>query len=88
MSRTNGILMVIGIPKEPLSISALDILLGKYRLMGASSGTPQQMREPIEFSHQHGIKAHMTTFDRITDIQEIIDLMENAKTAGRFGIVF
>lgn len=86
--RINGILMVIGIPKENLSINALDILLGKYRIMGASSGTPQQMREPIEFSYEHGIKAHMTTFNDIGDIQKIIDLLENGKTAGRFGIVF
>lgn len=86
--RVNGILMVIGIPKENLSINALDILLGKYRIMGASSGTPQQMREPIEFSYEHGIKAHMTTFNDIGDIQNIIDLLESGKTAGRFGIVF
>ncbi|KAJ5339169.1 hypothetical protein N7452_005897 [Penicillium brevicompactum] len=86
--RINGILMVIGIPKENLSVNALDILLGNYRIMGASSGTPQQMREPIEFSHEHGIKAHMTTFDDLGDIQKIIDLMEDGKTAGRFGIAF
>ncbi|KAJ5515005.1 hypothetical protein N7463_004557 [Penicillium fimorum] len=86
--RINGILMVIGIPKENLSINALDVLLGKYRIMGASSGTPQQMREPIEFSYKHGIKAHLTTFNDIGDIQKIIDLLENGKTAGRFGIVF
>ncbi|KAJ5698171.1 hypothetical protein N7462_000176 [Penicillium macrosclerotiorum] len=86
--RINGVLMVIGIPKENLSINALDILLGKYRIMGASSGTPQQMREPIEFSHKHGIKVHLTTVDKIEDIQQIIDLMEGGKTAGRFGVVF
>ncbi|KAJ5360454.1 hypothetical protein N7517_009645 [Penicillium concentricum] len=86
--RINGILMVIGIPRENLSINALDVLLGKYRIMGASSGTPQQMREPIEFSYEHGIKAHMTTFNDIGDIQKIIDLLENGKTAGRFGIIF
>lgn len=80
--------MVIGIPKENLSINALDILLGKYRIMGASSGTPQQMREPIEFSYKHGVKAHLTTFDNIMDIQNMIKLMEDGKTAGRFGIVF
>jgi D-arabinose 1-dehydrogenase-like Zn-dependent alcohol dehydrogenase len=80
--------MVIGIPKALLSVNALDILLGKYRIMGASSGTPQQMREPILFSHEHGIKPHMTTFNDIGDIQKIIDLMESGQTAGRFGIVF
>lgn len=80
--------MVVGIPKENLSINALDILLGKYRVMGASSGTPQQMREPIEFSHKHGIKAHLTTFSDIMDIHKVIESMEAGTSAGRFGITF
>lgn len=81
-------MMVVGIPKGNLSINALDILLGKYRVKGASSGTPQRMREPIEFSHKHGIKSHMTTFNTLEDIHTIIDTMESGKSAGRFGIVF
>ncbi|KAL3457228.1 chaperonin 10-like protein [Aspergillus heterothallicus] len=86
--RINGLLMVVGIPKANLSINALDILLGKYRIQGVSSGTPQRMREPIEFSHKHGIKSHLTTFDSLDDIQTIIDLAESGKTAGRLGVVF
>lgn len=80
--------MVIGIPKENSSINTLGILLGKYRIIGASSGILQQIREPIKFRYKHRIKAHMTTFNDIRDIQKIIDLLENGKTAGRFGIVF
>lgn len=80
--------MIVGIPKSNLSINALDILLGKYRIMGASSGTPQQMREPIEFSYKHGIKAHVTTFTDIMDIHQVIESMESGTNAGRFGIVF
>ncbi|PLB50102.1 GroES-like protein [Aspergillus steynii IBT 23096] len=86
--RINGLMMVVGIPKANLSINALDILLGKYRIQGVSSGTPQQMREPIEFSHRHGIKPHMTTFQSLDDIHAMIDLMQSGKSAGRLGIVF
>ncbi|KAJ5378263.1 Polyketide synthase enoylreductase [Penicillium cataractarum] len=86
--RVNGLLMIVGIPKSNLSINALDILLGKYRIMGASSGTPQQMREPIQFSHKHGIKAHVTTFTDIMDIHQVIESMESGANAGRFGIAF
>lgn len=80
--------MVAGIPKAPLSISALDILLGKYRIAGRSSGIPKNMPECIDFSHKHGILGHMTTFDDIKDIQSLIDMMQSGQTAGRFGIVF
>ncbi|OAL53128.1 GroES-like protein [Pyrenochaeta sp. DS3sAY3a] len=86
--RINGLLMVAGIPKQPLSINALDILLGKYRIAGKSSGIPQNMPEAIEFSNKHNIKSHITTFNNIEDIHKAIDLMNSGQTAGRFGIVF
>jgi D-arabinose 1-dehydrogenase-like Zn-dependent alcohol dehydrogenase len=88
MNRINGLLMVAGIPKKPLTISALDILLGRYRIAGKSSGVPQNMAEAIEFSYKHNIKSHITTFDNIEDIHKVIDLMTSGQTAGRFGIVF
>ncbi|KIV98710.1 uncharacterized protein PV09_09537, partial [Verruconis gallopava] len=86
--RINGLLMVVGIPQRPLSISALDILLGKYRIAGRSSGIPQNMAEAIEFSHENGIKSHITTFNDIHDIHKVVELMNSGKAAGRFGIVF
>ncbi|KAF2014073.1 GroES-like protein [Aaosphaeria arxii CBS 175.79] len=86
--RINGLLMVAGIPKQPLAINALDILLGKYRVAGKSSGIPQNMPEAIEFSHKHGIQSHITTFNDIHDIQKAVDLMTSGKTAGRLGVVF
>jgi D-arabinose 1-dehydrogenase-like Zn-dependent alcohol dehydrogenase len=80
--------MVAGIPKKPLSISALDILLGKYRIAGRSSGIPKNMPEAIEFSYKHDIKAHMTSFKDLYEINKVIDLLKSGKAAGRFGILF
>ena len=80
--------MIVGIPPENLSINALDILLGKYRVKGSSSGVPQKMAEAINFSHRHNIKSHITTFDSLGDINKIIGMMKEGKTAGRFGIKF
>jgi propanol-preferring alcohol dehydrogenase len=34
-----GILMVVGIPQEPLQLNALDIALSRYRVMGSSNGS-------------------------------------------------
>ncbi|KAH7207730.1 chaperonin 10-like protein [Fusarium oxysporum] len=86
--RINGLMMVAGIPKKPLTISALDILLGKYRVAGRSSGIPKNMPEAIEFSYKHGIKAHITSFKDLNDINKVIDLLKSGKAAGRFGILF
>ncbi|RDW76939.1 hypothetical protein BP6252_04992 [Coleophoma cylindrospora] len=86
--RSNGLMMVVGIPQKDLSFNALDILLGRYRIKGASSGTPQRMKEPILFSLEHNIKPHMKTFEGLDHINEIIELMKDGKSAGRFGITF
>jgi D-arabinose 1-dehydrogenase-like Zn-dependent alcohol dehydrogenase len=81
-------MMVVGIPPKNLSINALDVLLGRYRIKGASSGTPDRMKAPIYFSHENNIKPHITTFNDLDDIHEIVRLMLEGKTAGRFGVVF
>ncbi|OBT74444.1 hypothetical protein VF21_06608 [Pseudogymnoascus sp. 05NY08] len=86
--RVNGLMMIVGIPPKNLSINALDILLGRYRIKGASSGTPDRMSAAIYFSHDNNIKPHMTTFKDLDDIHEIVDLMSKGQNAGRFAIVW
>lgn len=81
-------MMIVGIPPKNLSVSALDILLGRYRIKGASSGTPERMKAPICFSHENNIKPHLTTFDDLEDIHEIVRLMQEGKTAGRCAVTF
>ena len=81
-------MMIVGIPPKNLSISALDVLLGRYRIKGASSGTPERMKNPIYFSHKHNIKPHLTTFDDLEDIHEIVQMMLEGKTAGRCAVTF
>lgn len=34
-----GLIMVVGIPREPLQFNALDIALNKYKIRGASNGS-------------------------------------------------
>ncbi|KAH6723461.1 chaperonin 10-like protein [Leptodontidium sp. MPI-SDFR-AT-0119] len=86
--RVNGLMMIVGIPPKNLSISALDVLLGRFRVKGASTGTPKTMKDPIYFSHKHNIKPHLTIFDDLEDIHEIVRLMEEGKTAGRCAVTF
>ena len=34
-----GLLMVVGIPRQPLELNALDIALGRYRVKGSNNGS-------------------------------------------------
>lgn len=80
--------MVAGIPQKPVSFNALDILLGKYRIAGRSSGIPKNMVPAMRFSNEHDIKAHITTFNSLHDIHKCIGMMQVGANSGRFGIVF
>jgi len=75
-----GILMVVGIPREPLEINALDISLGRFRLLASNNGTPANMRPAIEFSQKHNIKPHVTYF-KLEQLPEMVELMVSAVSA-------
>lgn len=45
------------------------------------------MREAIEFSSKHNIKAHLTTF-KLEDVPKMVELMNSHKAKGRMGVVF
>ncbi|RDW72200.1 NAD(P)-binding Rossmann-fold containing protein-11 [Coleophoma crateriformis] len=85
--RTGGIMMVVGIPQKPLTLNALDVALGKFRIGAASNSTPQEMGPCIEFSAKHNIKPHVT-FYKIDQIQEMIDTMHAGKARGRLAVKF
>ncbi|KAF2478035.1 GroES-like protein [Lindgomyces ingoldianus] len=79
-----GLLMIVGIPRQPLELNALDIALGRYRVKGSNNGTCYNMRPAIEFSAKHNIKPHLTLY-KLEELPKMIDLMA---TQGRMGVVF
>jgi len=85
--RTGGIMMIVGIPQKPITLNALEVALGKYRVGGASNSVPQKMGPCIEFSAKHNIKPHVT-FYKLDQIQEMIDTMHDGKARGRLAVKF
>ncbi|KAL5120946.1 hypothetical protein ACEQ8H_001134 [Pleosporales sp. CAS-2024a] len=82
-----GIVMVVGIPRQPLEFNALDIALGRYKVKGSNNGTCYNMKEVIDFSAKHGITPHMSTF-KLEEVPKMIELMASHKAQGRMGVVF
>lgn len=85
--RAGGIMMVVGIPQKGITLNALEIALGKYRVGAASNGVPQHLGPCLDFSAKHNIKPHCT-FYKIEQVQEMIDRMHNGKAVGRLAIAF
>ncbi|KAF2267381.1 GroES-like protein [Lojkania enalia] len=82
-----GLLMIVGIPRQPLEINALDVALGRFRVKGSSNGTSHNMKPAIEFSAKHNIKPHLTHY-KLEDLPKMIELMNSHKAQGRMGVLF
>ncbi|KIW06044.1 uncharacterized protein PV09_03220 [Verruconis gallopava] len=82
-----GIYMVVGIPQQPLTINALDIALGRFKVYGSNNGMSYNMRPAIEFSAKHNIKPHVTFF-KLEQLPEMIEIMHAGKTKGRLAVKF
>jgi len=51
-----GKLLVVGVPAEPLSISAVDLILAKRDLQGWPSGTAMDSEDTLQFSWRSGVR--------------------------------
>jgi propanol-preferring alcohol dehydrogenase len=86
--RPGGILMVVGHPQEQLAFSSVDVALRRFRIYGASNSIPANLAEFIDFTQEHSIKPHVTYYDKLEDIHEMIELMQDGKARGRLAIRF
>ncbi|KAJ3535345.1 hypothetical protein NM208_g7167 [Fusarium decemcellulare] len=55
--RWGGILMVLGVPREPLMIDPLDIIFEQYVIKTACNGTAKTLEECLRFSTKNNIKS-------------------------------
>jgi propanol-preferring alcohol dehydrogenase len=85
--RINGILMVVGLPQEPLTFNSMFIALQKFRVIGSSNKIPMELPDMINFSVRHGIKSKITYY-KLDQINEMIDLMREGKFQGRVAVKF
>ncbi|KAK7222299.1 hypothetical protein V2G26_010302 [Clonostachys chloroleuca] len=82
-----GILMVVGIPAEPIELNAYDIALGKFRVMGSNNGTGYNMRAAIEFSAKHNIYSRLEYFT-LDELPLMVKKMQNHEARGRMAVKF
>lgn len=82
-----GVLMVIGLPREPIQFSALDLMKSLYRIKSESTGPPHKMPRAIEFTSKHNIVPQVS-FYKLEQINEMIEKMSSGKAQGRMAVVF
>jgi propanol-preferring alcohol dehydrogenase len=86
--RAWGVLMVTGIPQQPIPFHAMDLAMGGMRVRGSNNGTTPRLLKCVEFAHKHGIKPHVTNY-KLEQFQEMVETMQANKHQGRrLGVVF
>jgi propanol-preferring alcohol dehydrogenase len=85
--RVNGLLMLVGIPAEPLQVSVIDMCNGKYRIKAESTSIPQRMKEAIDFTIAHNILPDVELY-ALDDINVTIDKMKAGQSTKRMAVVF
>jgi propanol-preferring alcohol dehydrogenase len=86
--RLGGTMMVIGIPPKPFEVSAMDLVLGKYKIKADSTSIPQRMQKAVDFTGKHGIMPNVEIRGGLEALQGMIDEMKQGINTKRTGIVF
>ncbi|KAH8651836.1 alcohol dehydrogenase [Tricladium varicosporioides] len=86
--RNGGVLMVVGLPKNNLSISSMDLALGRYKVKSESTSIPQRMGKAVEFTAKHNIHPEVEMRSGLESVQDMVDTMKKGKNIKRMAVVF
>lgn len=60
--RPTGTLCFVGIPRSPISVSALPLIAGLRSITGSPIGSPHTLREMLDVAARHGVQAKTERF--------------------------
>jgi len=99
-----GLLMVVGIPREPIQLNALDIALGRFRIKGSNNGSKLgadgiHRAKLIDILACYNMRPAIEfsakhnikphqTLFKLEEVPKMIELMNSHKAQGRMGVVF
>ena len=86
--RLGGTMMVIGIAPEPFPVSAMDLVMGRYKIKADSTSIPQRMQKAVDFTGKHGIMPNVEIRSGLESLQGMIEEMQQGVNTKRTGIVF
>jgi len=82
----NGTMMVLGAPPENIAMSALDLIMGRRRLMGSPAGSRKDLRDVLNFAANHNVRPTVTRMP-LEDAGKALREMHKGKIRGRAVLV-
>lgn len=83
--KTDGSLVMVGLPSEPLEVSAFNVVHGRKSFSGSNIGGIAETQEVIDFCAEHGIRADIELI-RIQDVNTAFERLEKGQVKYRFVI--
>jgi len=85
--RVGGLLMCVGLPKDPISIPVIDLCCGTIRVKGESTSIPSRMQKAVDFTIKHNILPEVE-FRKLEELSDMIDEMNALKATKRMVVAF
>ncbi|CAK7202834.1 hypothetical protein SEUCBS139899_005561 [Sporothrix eucalyptigena] len=60
--RNHGVCVLVSFPVKPLQFSAADVVFRDISIVGSLVGSNHLLRETVDFSAKHGVRAHIRTY--------------------------
>lgn len=83
--KTDGSLVLVGAPAEPLSVGAFSVINGRKSFSGSNIGGIRETQEVLDFCAEHNITADIELIN-VTQINEAFDRLEKGDVKYRFVI--
>lgn len=83
--RTDGTLVIVGLPTEPLAVRAYNLVHGRRSFAGSNIGSIAETQEMLDFCYQHGITAECEMI-RVEEINQAMGRLERGDVRYRFVI--
>lgn len=83
--KVDGSLVLVGLPNEPLEVSAFGVVNGRKSLSGSNIGGIAETQEVIDFCYKHNITADSEIIN-IQDVNEAFERLEKGDVKYRFVI--
>ncbi len=85
--KIKGLLMAVGLPAKPLEFESFQIVTNIYRVKGANTGTPKEMKKGVDFTAKHNIIPEVQ-FRKLEEMPQMYDEMERGVATKRMVVLF
>jgi alcohol dehydrogenase, propanol-preferring len=78
----NGTLVMLGLDAAPIAVTARDLIPGRRRLMGSTTGTRRELRDALAFAAAHDVRPQVTSFG-LRDANGVWEQLRDGRLRGR-----